>query len=81
VKSDYKDVNACVPISLGSLGKNAFSGKTTRKRPEKGGSKIPITIGFAEVHRNLEQPPAKVFSVRERVSPGLREVAEVDLLC
>jgi hypothetical protein len=73
-------VDACLPSSLGKIGKEAFSGKTTRKRPEKGGSKMPIIIGFAEVHRYLEKPPAKVFPVWERVSPGLREVAEVDRL-
>jgi hypothetical protein len=49
--------------SLENYGKKVFSGKTTRKHPEKGGSENPIIIGFAEVHRFLEQPPAKVFPV------------------
>jgi hypothetical protein len=70
-----------LPSSLGKTGKEAFSRKTTRKRPEKGGSKIPIIIRFAEVHRYLEKPPAKGFPVWKRVFLGLREVAEVDLLC
>jgi hypothetical protein len=47
-------VDACLPSSLGKTGKETFSGKTTRKRPEKGGLKIPIIIGFAEVARFLE---------------------------
>jgi hypothetical protein len=41
---------------------------------------MPIIIGFAEVAPFLEEPPAKVFPVWERVYPGLREVAEVDRL-
>jgi hypothetical protein len=73
-------VDACLPSSLGNYDREAFSRKTTRKRPEKGGSKMPIIIGFAEVAPFLEEPPAKVFPVWERVYPGLREVAEVDRL-
>jgi hypothetical protein len=68
------------PGSLGNTDKRSFSRKTTRKPREKGGVKNPIVIGFAEVRRNLERPPAKVCSVWEGVSPGLREVAEVDRL-
>jgi hypothetical protein len=68
------------PGSLGNADKRSFSGKTTRKPPEKGGIKKPIIIGFAEVRCYLEKPPAKVFLVWEGVFPGLREVAEVDRL-
>jgi len=60
--------------------KRRFLEKPPANARKKKGSKIPIIIGFAEVHRYLEKPPAKVFPVWKRVSLGLREVAEVDRL-